>query len=110
MNVNDNINIEYEARVMVTYKEYKKVLDSFSIRQENKKEIENINHYFDTPDRYLSEHHMVLRIREIDNKDYELTLKIQQENGCMELNHTITKEEVNEYINGNIKLPGLMIE
>ena len=88
----DNANMEYEARVMLTETQYRVILEEYT-SEFSYEEIINVNSYFDTPDLYLTNHHTVLRTREINNDKYELTLKIQKENGCLEINHILTLEE-----------------
>ena len=93
MNVNDNINMEYEARVMLTEEQYLLIKEKYEKEHPGYKSSTNINHYFDTEDLYLTNHNMVLRLREVENKQAELTLKIQEENGCVEINHYLTDEQ-----------------
>ena len=88
-----NINKEYEARVMVSEDQYLEIRKKYLTSKNPKRELINVNHYYDTEDRYLTHHHMVLRVREINEKEYELTLKIKGEECDLELNHSLTYEE-----------------
>ena len=91
MNGNDNINLEYEERVMITENQYSQIVEEYS-KYEQKK-IVNTNYYFDYEDLELTNSGMVLRARNIDDQIFELTLKIKQENGDIEVNHPLTSNE-----------------
>lgn len=101
MNANDNINMEYEARVMINEEQYLNVKNYYLSRYKNAEIITNENTYFDTKDLYLTEHQMVLRLRKINDDKHELTLKIQEENGCLEINHDLTLIELDKLLNDN---------
>ena len=75
MNVSNNISMEYEARVMVDENQYLKIRDFYLSRHPNYHQLVNKNIYLDTADLYIVHHEMVLRIRVIDEKEKELTLK-----------------------------------
>ncbi|MBQ6920348.1 MAG: CYTH domain-containing protein [Bacilli bacterium] len=102
MNVNDNINMEYEARVMINEEQYLNIRNHYLATSYSKEEIVNENYYFDTEDLKLTNSHKVLRMRKINGSKYELTLKIQGENGAIEINHLLTNKEKVELINNNI--------
>ena len=93
-----NINKEYEARVMVNENQYLEMREFYLNSKRPKKELINVNYYFDTEDRYLTNHGMVLRGREINNNEYELTLKIKEENFDTEINHLLTYEEFDNLV------------
>lgn len=99
MNVNDNINKEYEARVMINEEQYINIRSHCLSSGLAYEEIVNENYYFDTEDLLLTNTHKVLRIRKINNEKYELTLKIQESNGCVEINHTLTDIEKEQMMN-----------
>ena len=106
---NENINIEYEARAMITEEQYFEIMDFFSKVKKEKKYIRNVNTYFDYEDLFLTNHQVVIRTRSIDDKEYELTLKIKGESGDTEYNLQLSKNEydkINEtaqILEGNIK-------
>ena len=104
MKQNSNINIEYEARAMVNEEQYNNILAHFKDQKGDKKSLVNINTYFDYKDLFLTEHHMVLRTREIDDKEYELTLKIKGQNGDTEVNQKLTLNELLK-IKEDVQLP-----
>ncbi len=93
---NDFINTEYEARAMVNEKQYKEIYAHFIKSDLKKRESINLNTYFDYEDLFLTNNHMVLRTRQINENEYELTLKIKGENGDQEFNHLLTLDEYNE--------------
>ena len=99
MNVNDNINMEYEARVMINEEQYLNIRQHYLNSNYPKEEIVNENYYFDTEDLKLTNSHKVLRIRKINDQKYELTLKIQEQNGAIEINHSLTNIEKENLLN-----------
>lgn len=101
MNVNDNINLECEARVMITENQYSQIKKSYLESGVKYREIINRNYYFDDDNRYLSKHHMVLRVRIIDDNESELTLKIKGEKGDIEINHLLTSLQSKEILKNN---------
>ena len=103
MNVNDKVSMEYEARVMINESEYRKIKEEYLNIGRICREFTNKNTYFDSPDLYLTHHHMVLRIREIDGLEKELTLKVKSEDGDIEITHNIeSEEEYQKLLSGNI--------
>ena len=99
MNVNDNINMEYEARVMINEEQYLNIRNHYLASSYPKQELVNENYYFDTIDLKLSSSHKVLRMRKINAEKYELTLKISKEKGSVEINFPLTSNESDELIN-----------
>lgn len=99
MNVNDNINMEYEARVMINEEQYLNIRSHYLSSGLAREEIVNENYYFDTDDLVLTNSHKVLRVRKINDQKYELTLKIQEEKGCVEINHILTDKEKEQMMN-----------
>lgn len=99
MNVNDNINMEYEARVMVDEILFNKIKNFYISNYANYRSISNHNFYYDTKELFLTKNHIVLRIRDINNKTYELTLKVKGHKGDIEINHPLSLDEVNKLKN-----------
>ena len=93
MNKKDFVNKEYEARVMVSELQYEQILSYYSKSYKPKEYMTNINVYFDYEDLYLTNHHIVIRTRNISENSYELTLKIKGEKSDLELNHILSKDE-----------------
>ena len=102
MEVNDNINMEYEARVMINEEQYINIRKHYLNSKYPKEEIINENFYFDTEDLKLTSSHKVLRMRKINNSKYELTLKIKGENGDIEINHKLTDNEKDDLLENSI--------
>ncbi len=102
MEVNDNINMEYEARVMINEEQYLNIRKHYLDSKCPKEEIVNENFYFDTEDLKLTTSHKVLRMRKINNSKYELTLKIKGENGDIEINHKLTNKEKDDLLEKSI--------
>jgi len=85
-------NLEIEAKALLTREEYNKILSSL-----DKKSYVQINYYFDTKDLFLVSKKLGLRIRE-KNNTFELTLKIKQKEGKLEINQTLSKEKALEML------------
>ena len=102
MSVKDNLSIEYEARAMISEKQYLTLLSFHKEHARSYKELININHYFDTDNRDLLNSHMVLRIREIVEQEDELTLKVKGEKGDLEITYPISEKEKKEMIEKGI--------
>ena len=92
MSVKDNLSMEYEARAMIDENQYQTLLSFHKEHARVYHEFTNVNMYFDTEDRYLVHHHMVLRIREIDDKECELTLKIKGDKGDLEITRELDQK------------------
>ena len=109
MNVIDNVNMEFEARVMLSEKQYLDIKNKYTKEYPSYKEIVNENTYFDTEDLYMTGHHMVLRTRKINDDITELTFKIQLEKGCLEVNHNLTLDEQKAlFEKGEVKVPSIV--
>ena len=99
MNVNDNINMEYEARVMITEDQYSLVKDFYTKPGKKFHELVNINYYYDDEKLTISNKHEVLRLRTINDVKHELTLKIKGENGDVEITKPLTSFETGAVMN-----------
>ena len=86
-------NKEYEDRVMLDLKQYKKLLNLFK----SGKKISQVNIYYDVKDKRLLNAHHVLRIRKIKNGNNELTLKIKRKDYDEEINRILTKTELRNF-------------
>ena len=65
--------------------------------------VKQTNYYIDTPDFFIRDHKMALRIRRFEDSA-ELTLKVSQGVGTMEYNQALSADEVNSII-GSMTLP-----
>jgi len=87
--------VEIEFKNMLTEEEFQRVISYFKIKEQDFKKQENF--YFDTPDFILAKHSSALRIR-FKNDAYELTLKQPHQDGLLESNLSLTKEEAEAFI------------
>ena len=87
-------NIEKESRIMLTHEEYILICADILKRKPHARFFTQTNYYFDE-DYYLTDHHMMLRVRTIDKKNHEITLKIKGEDGDKENNQTISARSTN---------------
>ena len=95
-------HIEYEERVMISKRDYKKVIDDL-MSQGYKCEpftIENI--YLDNKDFFITKNDMMLRIRNTSTGIHELTLKIRNDDGShTEINETLDNHPLLDASLGN---------
>ncbi|MFA6796624.1 MAG: CYTH domain-containing protein [Bacilli bacterium] len=94
-----NNNVEIEAKVLLTKKQYLKVYES--LKAEKGIEIINqTNFYIDSRDRILKENDIALRIRE-KRDEYILTVKTPMSEGLLEKNQILDSKEAIEMIEFN---------
>ena len=93
---------EYETRLMLTEEQYFFIVTYYMNIQPNKHFLQNTNHYFDTDDLYLRDHHMTLRVRTINDVKSELTLKIKGRNGDDEITDGLSPKEQELLLEQNI--------
>ena len=105
MSVSGTISLECEARVMVDEKTYESIKSFYLTNNKNYHSFTNKNIYIDTKDLFLLNHHMVLRIREIDDKEKELTLKVKGENGDNEYTYPLNDEKEYLALLNNLIIP-----
>ncbi|MFC4559334.1 CYTH domain-containing protein [Virgibacillus kekensis] len=89
--------IEIEYKNLLTMNEFNRLLISLPFPEQGKTQI---NHYFETADFSLKKHDYALRIREKNNK-YTLTLKEPHTTGLLETHDALTKNEVEQWLNGD---------
>ena len=82
-------HIEYEERVMISENDYKKVIDDLTNSGYKLEPFTIENIYFDNKDFYIDRNGMMLRIRNTSTGIHELTLKIRQPEGVLEINETV---------------------
>lgn len=90
--------IEMESKNLLTKKEYIRLLHFFSVDDHNK--TKQRNYYFETEDFQLKENGSALRIREKQNQ-WMLTLKQPYQDGLLETHHPLSKEQVDQWLQGN---------
>lgn len=95
------LNIECEDRVMLTEEEYFEIL-AFYLRNKSETDfIMQTNIYIDSVDFVLRKSGKSLRIRTINGKYSELTLKIKGKEGDKEYNEILPLNKLNDFtING----------
>lgn len=100
-----NQEIEIEYKNILTPEEYKKMLNYYS-KRENITSWEQSNYYFDTPDLQLKKANSALRIRTIENKEAEITLKTPYGDHLLENTINLDYNKSREMVNaGQIDLP-----
>lgn len=100
-----NQEIEIEYKNLLSREEYEKMLNYYSQR-ENITSWKQSNHYFDTPDLQLKKADSALRIRTIEDKKAEITLKTPHEGHLLENNIDLDYDRVAKIMNtGQIDLP-----
>ncbi len=82
-------NIEIEAKSMISKEDYEKLFSKYSHQY---KPYEQTNYLLNTKDIPLSDSKLALRIR-VKKNDIELTLKLNQGEGKLEINQKLTKQQ-----------------
>ena len=103
----DTVSYEFESRAMIDEVTYQKMLTIYC--KEKCKHLKITNIYFDYVNKSLSRSHIVLRVRNINDKFDELTLKIKEEKGDIEVTHQLTSTEKNNLLN-NIVFPSCKVK
>ena len=96
-------HLEIEMKTLLSEEEYNRLQAQFL----EVTPVTQKNYYLDTPDFYLRQHKIAMRIRTFENSA-ELTIKIPQAVGNMEYNQAISLEGVNHCLK-ECKLPQGMI-
>lgn len=88
-------NQELEFKCFITEDEYNSLIDEFDLKENI---FPQTNHYFDTDDLYLKNHHIVLRIRQ-KGDNFKLTKKVHQEAvGSLETHIFLNKDEADNML------------
>jgi uncharacterized protein YjbK len=98
-------NIEIEAKILVTEKDFNIVKSLLNI--EEKLKVVQINHYIDDLLGSLRKYGFALRIRELNNT-FTLTLKSPMAEGTLEKNQTITDQAYSNYKHKKVFPTGLI--
>lgn len=93
-------NLEIEVKGLLSKEEYELILSNF----DKQKCYEQINYYIDTKEFLIRAKNCGLRIREKLGK-YELTLKVKQSEGKLEINEDLTAKDVELFGNCGV-FPG----
>ncbi|MDZ5470363.1 CYTH domain-containing protein [Bacillus sp. 31A1R] len=95
--------IEIEFKNLLTKEEFNRLKAYFHI--EDSMFRKQVNHYFDTPTFILKDNKCALRIRE-KNDTFEMTLKEPLNEGILETNQVISKEEAEAMISNGTLVDG----
>jgi uncharacterized protein YjbK len=90
--------IEIEYKNLLTKEEYNCLLESLPFPETG---VTQTNHYFETKDFSLKQKGCALRIRE-KRGTFQLTLKEPHPQGLLETHDSLSKQEANDWIAGNI--------
>lgn len=99
-------NFEYECRAMITFEQYKDMLDFLFQKYPTSTSIINLsNDYFDTDNLDLLENGIVLRVR-TSNKGMMLTAKMPllDKSGDIEISQILSFEEYEKFKQGTLPL------
>ena len=96
-------NIEIEFKNMLTNEEFVRLKKHFNIDQTQFKK--QVNHYFDTPSFSLKATGSALRIRE-KGTQFEMTLKQPAEQGLLETNQSLDREQAENILKSGNFLDG----
>lgn len=91
-------SIEIEAKVLLSRKDYLKLLENMSFNDQVK--IQK-NYYLDSEDRILKKYGMAIRLRQREGKN-KLTLKAPLAEGLLTKNQDLSDDEANSLINNNL--------
>lgn len=91
-------SIEIEAKVLLSRKDYLKLLENMSFNDQVK--IQK-NYYLDSEDRTLKKYGMAIRLRQREGKN-KLTLKAPLAEGLLTKNQDLNDDEANALINNNL--------
>ena len=99
-------HLEIEFKTMLTKEEHDRLLQFFA----DISPISQTNHYIDSDQQSIRHAHMAFRVRTFNRREAELTLKIPQEVGALELNQNLTPEETENILQNNIFPAGEILE
>ena len=100
-----NQKIEIEYKNILSQEEYEKMLEYYS-KRENITSWEQSNYYFDTPNLQLKKANSALRIRTIENKKAEITLKTPYGGHLLENTISLDYNKARKMVSaGQIDLP-----
>lgn len=83
-------NLEIEFKTLLSIEEFSRAVDYFQLKENHF--FTQTNYYFDSTDFQLKKRHMGLRVRTLSN-NAEITLKIPEKVGLLEINDAISIEE-----------------
>lgn len=95
-------NLEIEFKTLLSIEEFSHTVDYFQLKEEQF--FTQSNYYFDSADFQLKEKHIGLRVRILSN-NAEITLKIPEKVGLLEINDALSIEEARQIVESTT-LPG----
>ena len=100
-------HLEIEFKTMLTKEEHDRLLQLFA----DISPISQTNHYIESDQQSIRHAHMAFRVRTFNPlSEAELTLKIPQEVGALELNQNLTPEETENILQNNEFPTGEILE
>lgn len=95
-------NVEIEYKMLLEVGQYQNILN-YIIDKNRYEKINQTNYYFDTEDFKLSNLKHALRIRVINNNEYEICLKVKRDLDMLENNFLVDEDTFNKILdNPNI--------
>ena len=91
--------IEKETRLMISHEDYISICSDILKSNPRAHSFSQTNYYFDTEDFYLTENHLMVRIRN-KGHGYELTFKAKGEDGDLEVNQIVSNRLAHKYLKG----------
>lgn len=88
-------NLEIEFKTLLSIEEFSRTIDYFHLKENQF--FTQTNYYFDSADFQLRKKHMGLRVRVLSN-NAEITLKVPEKVGLLEINDALTAEEAQTII------------
>ena len=98
-------HLEIEMKTLLTKEEYDRLQAQFL----EVTPVTQKNYYLDTPDFYLRQHKIAMRIRTFENSA-ELTIKIPQTVGNMEYNQALSLEKASKCLESGQLPQGMILE
>lgn len=86
------MQFEYEAKSLISEEDFNLLLTKYSLNTFIKQE----NIYFETNNNFFKNMGAALRIRNYNDTQYELTIKIKNDNSNTEYNYKLTQTEFNQ--------------
>lgn len=99
-------HLEIEFKTMLTKEEHDRLLQLFA----DISPISQTNYYIESDQQSIRHAHMAFRVRTFNHREAELTLKIPQEVGSLELNQNLTPEETENILQNNKFPTGEILE
>lgn len=88
-------NLEIEFKTLLSMEEFLHAIDYFQLKEDHF--FTQINYYFDSTDFQLKKRHIGLRVR-ILSDNAEITLKIPEKVGLLEINDALSIEEAYHFV------------